>query len=458
MKIKIFSVLLLLASIVSMMSCMKEDTKIMSYDDAAIASFSLGTLSRTYNTKTKAGKDTTVTVTFSGKLYPFYLDQKNGSIWNPDSLPYGTKINAVICNISTVNAGTVTLLNLTRDSITFWQNTDSVDLSYDRGIRIFSNSRKYSRDYNVHVNICTVPKQRAEWTAMPKSDIIGLFTSGVRVFSVNGKLIVYGSDGNATYAYCTTNGEVWENLGTIGDADAWKGIVGAGGNIYTIAADGKLMRSTDGATFETVADASAYGVTKLIGGSQSQMFSLSTEGDIQVSTDNGITWKADTLIKAKDMVYMPNENLNLVSMQHKVNSDMTVDLLLGTSTSVAEKALVWRKIENEAIQYAGWDCITVGNETKKEILPKLHNLCVVNTTNYLIAIGGEADENGVVMHNEIWVSMDQGLTWFTTTALQMPDDFDTSATSWSATADTEGYVWIVLGKTGQVWKVKVNGL
>lgn len=458
MKIKIFSFLLLMASFVSLVSCMKDDNKVVSYDEAAIASFTLGTLSRTYDTKTKAGKDTTVTVSYTGTSYPFYVDQQSGYIWNPDSLPYGTKINAVVCNITTVNSGIVCLMNLTRDSLVYWHSTDSVDFSYDRGVKVYSNSGKYYRDYNVHVNVCKVPKRRAEWETMPVSEQIAALNAGVRVLSVGGKMLVYGSDATATYAYSTADGKAWDALGTIGGADAWNDIVGVDGKVYMIGADGKLMRSDDGVAFDVVSDASAYGVAKLVGGSKEQIFGFSAEGGMLVSTDKGETWKADTLINEKDKAYLPDDNLNFMTMQHPINKEMTIDLLVGTSQENDDNAVVWRKIENEPAKYAGWDYIDIDDDVNIRRLPNLDKLRVVNTAGYLIAIGGIADDEGVTILKNVWVSMDNGLTWMDNTYLQLPDNFDASATTWSAAVDAEGSVWLVFGKTGQVMKVKVNGL
>lgn len=457
MKIKIFTVLLLLASIVNLMSCMKDESDLVSYDEAAISAFSLGTLSRTYDTKTKAGKDTTVTTTFSGSAYPFYIDQKSGQIWNPDSLPYGTKIKSALCNISVVNGGSVGIFNLTRDSLTRWQSTDSVDFSYDRGLKVYSNSVKYSRDYNVHVNVRKAPSKAVLWYGMPVCAEIGALSAGMRACCLGGKVVVYGSDGTATYAYSTTDGKDWNNLGVIGDADAWERIVGVDGEAYMLGTDGKMLRSANGADFEVVSDASATGVAKLIGGSKSQFFCLSNEGAILVSTDKGQTWNADTLINTKDVSCLPDANINLMSFGHKINMDMTIDMMIGTSNNVENTAVVWRKIENEPAQFAGWDCIDTGNEAKYQRLPKLDNMKVVYSKGYLIALGGTIDESGSTKCENLWLSRDQGLTWFSNSAMQFPDGYDTSASSWAITVDADDYVWMVFGKTGQVWRAKIIG-
>lgn len=459
MKIKILSIMLMLACFVSLVSCMNDDTEVVSYDEAALASFSLGTLQRTYDTKTAAGKDTTVTVSYTGTQYPFYIDQINGTVWNVDSLPCGTHIDKALCNMAAVNGGMICLLNQTRDSVNVWQSTDSVDLSYDRGLRVFSNSGKYMRDYNIHVNVSKVAKRATEWYAMPAAEQIGGLLAGMRAIRVGDEMVVYGSDGEKTAAYSTADGKTWNSAGIYADADAWKNIVGADGVAYMLNADGMLLRSEVVGVFETVADMAETGVVQLAGGSKSQLFGLTADGNIMLSTDNGNTWKPDTLLDDKDASLLPDANICMVTMKHKINTDMTMDFMIGTSKNEENTAVVWRKIEGEPERFAGWDCINVGNDNKKARLPKLDDMCVVNTDKgYLVAIGGVNDGDAKTMKKAIWVSMDQGLTWFSETYLQMPDDLDASATSWTALTDKDNTLWFFFGKTGQVWKVKINAI
>lgn len=76
----------LAACMLLMTSCLSDDeTTVTYYDDAAITSFSLGTLSRTLHTTNAAGKDSTYTTTVDCSTYTFVINQQLGIIYNLDS-------------------------------------------------------------------------------------------------------------------------------------------------------------------------------------------------------------------------------------------------------------------------------------------------------------------------------------------------------------------------------------
>ena len=68
-----------------------------------------------------------------GKLdtVKFVIDQVNGRIFNPDSLPFGTEIEKVVCTVS-VATGTYTI-EVTQDALPdstfYWNREDSLDFS-----------------------------------------------------------------------------------------------------------------------------------------------------------------------------------------------------------------------------------------------------------------------------------------------------------------------------------------
>ena len=67
--------------------------------DASIIAFSIKDIATKIDT-TINGKDTTLTATVTGKNYPFNIDQKQGLIYNVDSLPVGTNVKKVVPEIS----------------------------------------------------------------------------------------------------------------------------------------------------------------------------------------------------------------------------------------------------------------------------------------------------------------------------------------------------------------------
>ena len=79
-------------------SCNIDSSTTTSYDGnhCAITYMTLGTLLRESHITTSRGTDSTYMTTFSGSMYPLYVDQYKGEIYNPDSLPLGTRVDKVV--------------------------------------------------------------------------------------------------------------------------------------------------------------------------------------------------------------------------------------------------------------------------------------------------------------------------------------------------------------------------
>ena len=123
---QIKTIYLFLVALATLTSCLGAgDDETILYDDAVITDFSLGTMNRYID-----GEKTT----FKGSSYLFHIDAINHQIYNTDSLPTGTDVAHVICNISTMNNGVAYLLNEKRDSITYINSTDSLDFSQHCGL------------------------------------------------------------------------------------------------------------------------------------------------------------------------------------------------------------------------------------------------------------------------------------------------------------------------------------
>ena len=93
MRNKIYTLVALMVATLTITSCLKDDDEknSVSYKDTAILSFSLGQLKQVRDTVAKNGSDSTYVSNFNGAKVKFYIDQAQGLIYNPDSLPYGTK-------------------------------------------------------------------------------------------------------------------------------------------------------------------------------------------------------------------------------------------------------------------------------------------------------------------------------------------------------------------------------
>ena len=156
MKRNLFPITLLLAGVMMLASCLNDEddsTKITYYGDAALTSFSVGTLTRTYlNNKGEALKSTVdgtdSTTTVDGSKYKFTIDQLKREIYNADSLPAGTAVSKVVCSLASKNSGVVYVKRMASDTLDYFTGNDSIDFKDKRVFRGYSTDGQSYRDYN----------------------------------------------------------------------------------------------------------------------------------------------------------------------------------------------------------------------------------------------------------------------------------------------------------------------
>lgn len=149
-------------------SCLKgNDGDDTLYNDTAVSAFSLGTLNRYLHTTSSTGQDSIYMTTIVGSNYRFTIDQVGHRIYNPDSLPVGTDVEHVICNLTTYNNGIAFFESLTSpDSMRYYSSTDSVDFSVPRKLRVYAYSSPNYVTYTVNVNVHKQDGDEFNWMAM----------------------------------------------------------------------------------------------------------------------------------------------------------------------------------------------------------------------------------------------------------------------------------------------------
>ena len=150
---QIKTLFILLAGLFLTASCLSGSEEATLYSDAAITSFSLGTLNRYVESVTDEGKDTIVTSTVTGSSYTFHIDQVNHRIYNTDSLPYGTDVKHVLVYLSTYNNSVALIQSIEReDSLWYYSSTDSIDFSQPRKFIVWSSNGEGTSKYHIWVS------------------------------------------------------------------------------------------------------------------------------------------------------------------------------------------------------------------------------------------------------------------------------------------------------------------
>lgn len=459
------SSILLLSAVFLLTSCLdSDDEEIIYYGDTAVSSFTLGTLNKYMHTLSSTGQDSIYKESVTGSQYKFYIDQTKKEIYNPDSLPCGTDNRHVICNISSKNGGIIVLKNIDSDSLTYYSNTDSIDFSVPREIRVYANDATGNyRAYTVRVNVHQEEADSFRWNAKAHNSDIASFRK-IRAVSNNGKIYVFGSDGTSTSVLFTdiNDGNVWtratSNINMIFDNNVYDNVVTKGGYIYIMCEGGQIFRSTDAQNWESVA---GTGLRRLVGASASKLYALGDNG-FMVSDDDGKTWA--TSPTDDDLSQLPSEDISCCNIPLSTNNDAVRVIIAGNRSGSGfpedSTAVIWSKIEEYAQDAESHSWIYYDkDEDNRYLLPRLESLTVMGYGGYLLAMGGRGLGTSTARaYSQIYVSRDNGITWHSNRSFVYPNGFDTNATAVAALADEDNRLWIISGGTGEIWCGRLNRL
>ena len=440
MRNKIYTFVALMMATLTMTSCLNDDdeNKSVSYKDTAITSFSLGQLKQVRDTVAKNGSDSTYTSKYNAARVKFYIDQEQGLIYNPDSLPYGTNPASALAKITTKNSGTVVIKSTTDETFSYYSSSDSINFSTPRVFRVYSNKGSEYRDYKVTVNVHKQKGNVFSWQAMQANSNFASFTA-MKAVSTGNKVYVFGTNGSQTVAYVASkdNGNSWTKLSKTFTANAYKGVVVQGTKLFVID-NGTVYSSADGNSWATVVTNSS--LKQLVAASPAELFALSTTGTLMTSKDNGTTWTTETLDSSTSLLPANNVNYSLAAL----SSDTYRVLLVGTLAGGTKNAS-WTKISYR--QNAQWNYVE--SSASKYQLPLYESLAVVSYDKAALALGVNSSSQLLPM----LLSRDGGITWKSDKSFTYPTDAQ-AATAFAATVDSDQYIWLISGT--KVWRGRLN--
>lgn len=456
MKRKFFAFILLMTAGLSLSSCLggDDDTNIEYTHDTAITAFSLGTLTRYYSgTSTSTGNDTTYSAEVTGSNYKFYIDQTTRQIYNPDSLPVGTKTSAVLATITAKQSSPLVwvLKNQSEeDSLAYYSSSDSIDFSTPRTIRVYNNDLTAYSTYTITVNVHQEERDAFVWHSLNVVRNSGLAAlSEMKAVAANGRVYVFGKANNNLKIYQSGNGKTWTAVSPNVDlsADAYKSAVAKDGIVY-IVNNGVVMKSTDAENWEEITtDAS---LLQLVGASGKNLYAYTASG-ISVSKDNGATWAAEEL--DADASYLPTNNISMTITAVRSTKNAENLLLVGNRDESMNDtiATLWtRTVDyNDGADAGKWNYVEYeANQGGK--LPYLKTLQVaVNDSGY-VALGAGKYSNGMKAK---WLTSKNGLTWYEDSTVTMPSSFMINKPT-AMVRDDNNYYWVI--NNGNVWKGRYN--
>lgn len=439
-----------MAVLTLMTSCLTDsDTEVIRYDDAAITSFSLGSLSRTVHTKSKSGADSTYVTTVTGSMYAFSIDQTKGLIYNVDSLPNGTNIKKCLVNIATRNGGVALIQSLTSDSLSAITSTDSLDFSKPRVIKVYSNDGSWNKSYTVDIRVHSEDANKLYWTK--KNDCAQIAQlEGIKAFCLAGNLFVCGMNNGAVKMFTSkvTDGNAWNELAV--PFASMPTFATTAQTVYAVA-DGKVYKSADAATWSVTSESSEF--KSMLAASRSEVYALSTSGQILRSDLNASAWTVDAL--DADAAYLPQSGISGFCVPSLVNSDIDKVTIIGNRDNASDATpMIWTKVvDNSSPENSQSWMFQPFDNTTWHHAPKFANLSAIPYGKGLLMLGSVSADGGTAVSNYgFYYSWDDALNWWKDPRFSLPENFRSNPMSFAMVADGNTGFWIIGGTYGEVWR------
>lgn len=442
MKLRIPLLFLMLSAVLMLSSCLSDDddTNYDYYNNTGISAFSLGTMNRYLHTTSSTGADSVYKTTYAGSNYKFTIDQLSHSIYNTDSLPYGTDARHVLANITAVNSGYIMIKSLTSDTLQYYSSSDSIDFTSPRTIRIGSQSGLRYTDYTVTVNVRQEPEGTMAWRNITtNSELAGL--SDTYAVSAGGNVFVFGTSNGATVGYRTAenDGATWTQMASL---PANTRVIAKGDKLFAIA-NGGVLSSTDGQSWTQTQPSGSP--ARLIAASTKHLYATNARGTaILSSADDGATWTTEAL--DDDSLLLPTNQTGYACTPVTTNDSIDRIVIVGYCPYINDiHARTWTKLDDYSSHPidSEWNFVnTAGYDGKP--LDELSSLSVTTFGGYPMAVGVRS--NGIT---PFYRSMDGGITW-KDYELEQPTGLTVVENKLAVTTDSEGSLWII--SAGQVWK------
>lgn len=447
---KLFSIYLVISTVTAVFtSCVhSDDNEAIINPYSALTSFSIGSFRVYTPSLTAEGKDTLLSKTAIGSLYPFAINQNERTVFNTDSLPFGSDVSRLTIGISC--DGAAYIYNDSTNIYDLISSSDSLDFTSPRRILVASTDGEYALEYSARVNVHLVDPELMYWKKMNPAAV----ATPERALVHDGKLFVYGRQKDGAIALTTValEGETeWSDVSTIAlSATADIAAIQIFNNKFYVVADGTLYSSEDGETWESAA---SDNITKLLAASDSDGRMWAVKDDSIAYSTNGNDFIATEAVPQDFPLY----NISAISYPLTTNYNITRNMLIGYPTAQNSEPKVWSMLSTEEswVEYR-----PSGNGEYN--CPSLADLSVIRYDGALFAFGSAGKFAGeeVEAFSTLFKSPDNGLTWHAIKSkLELPEEMRGSTAPYAAVVDENNRLWIVSGgNTPTVWCGIINRL
>jgi hypothetical protein len=393
----------------------------------------------------------------------FTIDQIGGFIFNGDSLPYGTKIEKVVCTLTySVGVNAVKVVQeAVGDTTIWWNGTDSLEFSRPVEFTTIAYDGTTTKTYTAWVNIHQEKPDSMVWEShatLPAADAAERNVMKYTYNDADAYLMYAKISGLHTLFYSpATDTETWQELPLTGlpeTADISQ-ITPYEGALYAPAGRDGLYLSADGMSWTKMEDAPTVGAILGVvheGYNTPSLLAAIVSGDdssVFAAMNKEKQWTEGNAVPANFPVSAFGR-INYNRMNHEYLS-----VVAGKDSKGQTLNTTWATADA-----TGWALFSGEQENFFE---KKAGAMLTQYDDKFYLIGGINAENKA--SKEIHLSIDNGATWFPADSLKtFPEAYKARGYA-SVHVDAANYLLIFGGKTGEgekslneLWRGRINRL
>ena len=339
MKLKVLNIIICLLIVAcNITSCLDSDRIEYEFSsNSSITAFSITDSIVTYYPAVVNGKDTTLSTAVVGTNYSFTINQNEGLIYNPDSLPVGTDISKVVVNITADTKG----IYIVAEKDSLWESTDSLNFEKPIQFKVMSEIGAFGRNYTAKINVHQQDPDSLTW-----SNIESNFNKSIqkqKAVYANKNIYVFAADEAGISMTQTTDGSVWSELTQTNlPAGANYASVMSWGDQFYMLVDQELYTSMDGLNWSKVETAQRFSLLL------ANIHNTYTQKMVGIDTDNyylesedGITWTRTEEMPAE----FPKSDFTSVSFALNTNAKISKIILLGNNDLATDTTTtIWTQL------------------------------------------------------------------------------------------------------------------
>lgn len=445
-----------LMAVLCLTACVQDDEQeTLVYQDTALLNFVIRAGKVAKTTKNAAGQDSSYTVMADLSHYRFHIDQLTNTIYNTQKLPFGTNITKLVGTMVTKNGGVVFVKYGTLAQHVLFRATDSIDYSAPVDVRVYDVKGEQYRSYTLTVNVEKQAENAFSWN--DKLATVNELKSlqNIKLLQLGSKMLAFGIDGATTKVFETAlnDGKNWVLVS--GDmvlgADVCENVASIGNKLFVLV-NHSFYESEDAKSWTIVSENT---IARLLGANGTSLYALKGDGGLVVSTDNGKNWKEEAL--DSDKKYLPQSKVFVTT---QAGSVMFLGLDKAIITNDIKPIHIWRELPlmNNGTTKSIWTYY--GRDAVKGLPANAYQTWdVIEYANSLMTVVKNTDAKTMKAQPFVYyVSKDGGLNWAKSNSLYLPKTLNSEATNVAQVIDTDGNVWLVAEKTGEVWKASATTL